>query len=424
MTLTPPHGPETTGTPLSRVGATLELDVGPVAHGGHCVARHGGRVVFVRHALPGERVLAVVTAGSDASSYWRADAVEVRQPSPDRIAPPCPWSGPGRCGGCDWQHAAPSAQRELKAAVVREQLARLAGVDWDGVVEELPDAPDGLGWRTRVSYAVDTDGRAGLRVHRSHGVVPVDRCRIAHPSVQEAGVTGRTWPGVSSVDVVVSVGTGDRLVLVDGAVDRADRSAAAVVVERALGRDFRVTGAGFWQVHPRAADVLAEAVLAGVEAQEGEWVLDLYCGVGLFAAGLAAAVGPNGRVIAVESDRQAVADARANLADLPQVRVEAGRTDRVLRRASVHRADVAVLDPPRSGAGRAVVDQLVALAPRVICYVACDPASLARDVARLATGGYRLQALRAFDLFPMTHHVECVAVLVPQAGRRRGSARN
>jgi tRNA/tmRNA/rRNA uracil-C5-methylase (TrmA/RlmC/RlmD family) len=389
------------------VGTSLTVEVGPVAHGGHCVARHEGRVVFVRHTLPGETVRAVVTDGAEGSSFWRADAVEVLTPAADRVPPPCPWSGPGRCGGCDWQHVSVPAQRALKAEVVREQLAHLAHLDVAVDVEPVPGDVNGLGWRTRVTWAVGEDGSAGLRRHRSHEVVPVDSCRIAHPLVDEAGVTRTTWPGRGSVEVSASVATGERLVLPDG---RGDGALTEVVADRG----FRVTGGGFWQVHPGAAATLLAAVMDGLQPQPGDTALDLYGGVGLFTARLAEVVGPTGRVTLVESDRVAVADARHNLAELPAVRVERGRVDHVLRRLRTGRADLVVLDPPRSGAGRAVVD-LVArqVRPRRVAYVACDPAALARDLTWFAERGYRLTGLRAFDIFPMTHHVECVALLEP-----------
>jgi tRNA/tmRNA/rRNA uracil-C5-methylase (TrmA/RlmC/RlmD family) len=391
-----------TAVPQTAVGTTVTVDVGPVAHGGHCVARHEGRVLFVRHALPGERVRALVTEGHESSSFWRADAVEVLTASADRVEPPCPFAGPGRCGGCDWQHASPAAQRELKAAVVREQLSRLAGLDVEVAVEEVPGGH--LGWRTRVRWAVDAAGRAGLRVHRSHEVVHVDRCRIAHDLVTAADVTGRSWPGVGAVEVAASTATGETLVRPDGA-------GPGELTEVVRGRAFRVTGGGFWQVHPGAAEALLAAVLDGLEPRPRESVLDLYAGVGLFAAFLADRVGPGGRVTVVESDRSAVQDARHNLADLPRVRVERGRVDSVLRRMRLRHADLVVLDPPRSGAGRSVVAQLSRVGARRLAYVACDPAALARDLRWFADGGYALRSLRALDLFPMTHHVECVAVL-------------
>jgi tRNA/tmRNA/rRNA uracil-C5-methylase (TrmA/RlmC/RlmD family) len=386
------------------------VDVGAVAHGGHCVARHEGRVLFVRHTLPGERVVAEVTEGEERSRFLRADAVEILEPSADRVAPPCPYSGPGRCGGCDFQHVRVPAQRELKAAVVREQLSRLAGLDHAVEVEPVDGDVDGLGWRTRVQFAVDTAGHAGLRKHRSHDLVQVDHCPISHPELP--AVLDRAWPGAEEVEVLRS-STGESLV-----IETTGRSmfveGPEILHEEALGRGFEVTGSGFWQVHPGAADVLVSAVLEALGPQPGERVLDLYAGVGLFSAFLAERVGPSGSVVAVESDSVAVADAARNLADLPQVESVVDRVERALRRGRLgERCDLVVLDPPRVGAKRAVVEPVAALRPRAVAYVACDPAALARDVAIFGEHGYRLSSVRAFDIFPMTHHVECVALLVP-----------
>lgn len=390
--------------------------VGAVAHGGFCVARHEGRVIFVRHALPGELVRVTVTEGKPASSYWRADAFEVIEPAQGRVEPPCPWAGPGRCGGCDWQHASLDVQRELKAAVVREQLARLAHLAVDVVVEPVPGDSGGLDWRTRVTYAVSGTGQAGLRAHRSHEVVAIDECRIAHPLVRDVPLSGNRWPGGSAVDVSVSPATGDCLVLVNGVRDAPFSSTShdgAAVNEEVAGRSFRVTGGGFWQVHPGAAEVLRSAVLDALAPKPGDSAADLYGGAGLFADALAERVAPGGRVTLVEGDRVAVADARHNLCDRDVVRIEGGRVDHVLRRRGLLRqADLVVLDPPRSGAGRAVVDLVTRLAPRRIAYVACDPAALARDLKFFAEREYVLAQLRAFDLFPMTAHVECVATIV------------
>jgi tRNA/tmRNA/rRNA uracil-C5-methylase (TrmA/RlmC/RlmD family) len=374
--------------------------------------------VFVRHALPGERVRAVVTEGGEAAAYLRADAVDVLVPAPDRVSPPCPYAGPGRCGGCDWQHASLAAQRRLKGAVVTEALTRLAGIQRSVEVEEVPGAPAGLGWRTRVRFAVDGEGRAGLRRHRSHAIEPVARCLIAHPLVEALGVEGRRWPGTQSVQAVAAVATGESLVL--PFPRPRPETGPEIVHERAAGRTWRVTGGGFWQVHPGGADTLATAVAEALDPRPGESAVDLYAGVGLFAGVVAPALGPGGRVTAVESDPTAVRDARHNLRDLRTVRVERGRADRVLDRLAgqgrLRRTDLVVLDPPRSGAGRGVVDRIARLRPRRVAYVACDPAALARDLAWLAERGYRLTGLRAFDLFPMTAHVECVVRLDRQRG--------
>lgn len=415
-----PRRPTRTDTAATGwTGQVIELTVERVAHGGHCVGRYEGRVVFVRHALPGERVNARVTEDR-GGSFCRADAVDILSASEDRVTPPCQYAGPGRCGGCDWQHATPAAQRELKAAVVREQLTRLAGLpDVPVTVEELPGGP--LHWRTRVQFAVGSDGRAGLRPHRRHDVIPIEDCLIAHEGVRVDWVVERKWPVAESVEVAAGA-DGQRVILVHGHNGRVRRHNGSPVslVESAGGRSWQVTGGGFWQVHPAAASTLAGCVSSMLSPQPGERVLDLYAGVGLFAGMLADEVGPTGRVLAVESDPRATEDALVNLADLPQAEMRQSRVDPALIEALAAEAsepgpayDLVVLDPPRSGAGREVAAALAGLGARAIAYVACDPAALARDLAAFAAAGYRLETLRAFDLFPNTHHVECVALLVP-----------
>ncbi len=405
-------------------------------HGGWCVARPDGAgepgepgapgqprqrgsgpVLFVRHALPGERVRAVVT--QTTARFARADAVDIIEAAPERVSPPCPYARPGGCGGCDWQHASLPAQREIKARIVSQQLRRIAGLERAVTVEPLPGDADGLGWRTRVRFAVGKDGTAGLYRHRSHEIVPVSDCLIAHPLVTEAAVTRTTWPGARWVEVAVAPATGQRAVLVSGRPAAGPRS----LTQRAADRDWRVAAAGFWQVHPGAADVLADAVLAALRPEPGQTALDLFCGAGLFAGVLAHAVGPGGAVIGVERDAAAVRDARANLRAVPWARVHRGDAAEVLSRMGLGGASAAVLDPPRTGADPALVDALCARpAPRggaglrAIAYVSCDPATLARDIAAFGRFGWRLDGLRAFDAFPMTHHVECLATLVPPAG--------
>lgn len=404
------------------VGTELTCDVGPVAHGGHCVARVEGRVVFVRHALPGERVRGVVT--EVRRGYLRADAVEVLTASADRVAPPCPYAGPGRCGGCDFQHATPAAQRLLKTAVVREQLERLGGLTADEVaalgveVVPLPGAdPSGLGWRTRVQYAVDAVGRAGFTLHRSHEVIPVDRCLIATPAIQAATVagepvTGRRWSDADRVEVVASTDA-EVSVVAERDRGRAVVAGPTTVRERVLDREFVLEAGGFWQVHPAAAETFAATVVELLSPQPGERAWDLYGGAGLFAAALAPHLGSNGRLTVVESDARAVAAGRRALDDLWTVRFVHAPVERALRDKRWTSVDLVVLDPPRAGAGRQVVDAIVARSPRAVAYVACDPAALARDVRTFRDHGWRLAALRAFDAFPQTHHVECVALLTP-----------
>lgn len=396
-------------------GRELELEVGAVAHGGHCVARSEGRVVFVRHALPGERVIAKVTE-DHGGSFCRADAVEVLTAAPGRVVPPCPLARPGECGGCDWQHATLELQRELKAAVVSEQLSRLAGIERDVRVEQVPGergASAGLGWRSRVRLVAGADGRAGLRAHRSHRVVPLEGhgCAIAVPGALDE-VLARTWRPGTELEVTKD-GAGavhERAITTKRGREQVRRLRGGMAREHAAGRDWRLEAYGFWQVHPGAAEVLAGVVGEWAAAPAGGRAWDLYAGVGLFAAVLAEQVGPDGAVLSVESGRHAVADGELNLADLPQVHWRTGRVERSLVHLT-ERPDVVVLDPPRKGAGRAVVQAIVEADPARVVYVACDPAALARDVATFTSLGFQLADLRAFDLFPMTHHVECVALL-------------
>ncbi|WP_367130514.1 MULTISPECIES: class I SAM-dependent RNA methyltransferase [Streptomyces] len=428
----------------SLVGEEYEVEVGPVAHGGHCVARtESGRVLFVRHALPGERVVAKVTEGESTSRFLRADAVKILESSKDRVPAPCPFSGPGKCGGCDWQHAKPGAQRRLKGEVIAEQLKRLAGLTpeeagWDGTV--MPAEGDKLpagqvpAWRTRVQYAVDAEGHAGLRKHRSHEVQVIDHCMIAAPGVSELGIEKREWPQIATVEAIAASGSADRQVILTPKpggrlpiveldkpvsvlrIGEKDKQVHRVhgrpfVRERADERTYRVGEGGFWQVHPQAADTLIKAVMQGLMPRKGDMALDLYCGVGLFAGALGERIGEKGAVLGIESGKRAVEDARHNLQDLDRVRIEQGKVEQVLPRTGIKQADIIVLDPPRAGAGKQTVQHLASLGARRIAYVACDPAALARDLKYFAEEGYAPATLRAFDLFPMTHHVECVAIL-------------
>ncbi|WP_017598323.1 class I SAM-dependent RNA methyltransferase [Nocardiopsis lucentensis] len=424
---------------MTRVGTELELTVDDVAHGGWCVGRHHDQVVFVRHALPGERVRVRVT--EQTSRFLRGEAVEVLTASPDRVEAPCPFAGPGKCGGCDWQHASLEAQRRIKAKVVADQLHRIAGIDRQITVEELPGHPDGLGWRTRVRFAVDRDGRPGLRRHRSHDIEPVDECLIAHPGVTELGVTDAVWKDVRDVEAVASATCADRAVVVTptraklGPLPELKASSAVLrrfkggrvqavrgrrgVRETVAGHEYRVSAGGFWQVHPAAGETLTTAVMDALAPKLGETALDLYCGAGLFTRPLAEAVGPQGRTMGVESGAEAVRDARYNLKGLEQARIEQGDVAAQLREWADVRADVVALDPPRTGAGAEVVRLIAGTRPRAVAYVSCDPATLARDLAEFDRAGYALVDLRAFDAFPMTHHVECLAVLEPVRKARR-----
>lgn len=383
----------------------IEVTVGAVAHGGHCVARHEGRVVFVRHALPGERVRVRITDTSHAS-FWRGETVDVLDVSPDRVTPPCPVAG--ECGGCDFQHIALPAQRALKTDVVREQVRRLAGIEWDGEVEAIPvpgRGDDGLAWRTRMQYVVDA-GRVGLRGHRSHNLVEIPGGGCPISTGPDAATLSRLAGGARTL--VVARGDTETTVVADGTVVAGPEE----VTQTVGGHEFRVDPTSFWQVHPSAADVLTRAVLDALDPRPGEFALDLYCGAGLFAAALSAA---GAQVIGIESDKAAVSHARRWASE---ARYLSGPVERVWRKVPP-RTDLVVLDPPRAGAGKTVVPRVAALGARSVALVSCDPAALGRDLGLFARHGYQLAGLRGFDLFPMTHHVECVALLTKSGSDHR-----
>ncbi|MBH0775092.1 class I SAM-dependent RNA methyltransferase [Nocardia bovistercoris] len=488
---------------------TFEVELGAPGHGGFCVARHEGRVVFVRHGLPGEVVRARVTEDR-GGSFCRADAVEIVAASPDRVEPRCPVSGPGGAGCCDFSFATPDAQRALKASVVAEQLRRLAGIEREVAVEAMPGAADGDGWRTRVRLAVDARGRAGVHGYRSAEVIDDLRCPQPVAGAMD-GIADRLWTPGS--DLVVAVdGDGVRHIVelapagpgadrgrgrrvesgrrtraeelseaADAASDRRDaagarrnggrrgverprggsrdgirrptgreddrgtseygagggpgaaeerRGAAARraaahaprdewviagsgrAVEFVSGRRWEVSATGFWQAHRGAAQCYSDLVAdwSGLRAGDRAW--DLYSGAGVLAAGMAERVGPTGAVLAVESARSAVADGHAALRDLPWLDLRADRVERWIAANALGPApEAVVLDPPRAGAGKEVIAALSEAGPARIVHIGCDPAAFARDLGLYLAAGYRLTELRAFDAFPATHHVECVALL-------------
>ena len=388
----------------------LVLHTGAAANGGSCVARHDGRVVFVRYALPGEVVRARVTG--DRGSYWHAEAIKIVEPSPDRVDSLCGIAGVGGAGCCDLAFAAPEAARVLKGQVVANQLARLGDFEWDGVAEPLGDGT-AHGWRTRVRLDTTAAGQAGF--HRYHSSELVTELNCAQlPGGMLDGLEEVAWSPGAHVYVAVD-DDGQRHVVQSGPRSGRKNSTRVVegnyeAVQRVGDRVWHIPVTAFWQAHRDAARTYSGLVAQWARLESGMTAWDLYGGAGLFAAVLAQAVGDTGEVITVDTSRGSSRAAHAALADLSCVSVV---TDSVRRALSTQRrrADVAVLDPPRSGAGREIIDQLVAAeVPRVI-HIGCEAASFARDVGLYRKQGYTVEELRVFDSFPLTHHVECVAIL-------------
>jgi tRNA/tmRNA/rRNA uracil-C5-methylase (TrmA/RlmC/RlmD family) len=387
----------------------LTLTVGAPANGGSCVARHDGRVVFVRYALPGERVRVRVTA--DRGSYWHAETIEVIEPSNDRIASLCPIAGVDGAGCCDLAFVDPAAGRALKAEVVSNQLARLGNYQWSDAVAPVSTAGP-TGWRTRIRLDVGADGRAGFhRYHSDELVVDLNCGQL--PAEMIDGLTDVAWPPGAHLHVVID-DDGQRHVA--RTVRQGRRNATDVVegsyqgVQRAGRHSWQVPVTAFWQAHRDAARTYSDLVGDWARPDPGMTAWDLYGGAGVFAAVLGDAVGESGQVVSVDSSRAATRSARATLADLPQVNVI---TDSVRRALTAQRdgADVAVLDPPRGGAGREVIDLLAAAEVRKIVHIGCEAASFARDIGLYQHHGYAVDKVSVFDSFPLTHHIECVALL-------------
>lgn len=388
-----------------KIGDLIEVSIEKVAHGGHFIARLDGAVIFVRHAIPGERCTIEIT--STGSSFNRADVVAISAPSEFRVEAPCPYSHRAGCGGCDFQHINPAYQRTLKSHIITEQFARIAKKDIQVEVEEVGPA---VGWRTRAIATTNRNGKLGFYKSRSHSIAPVDNCIICVDSMHFSEIAKRNLKGDVRVEISAS-SSGERTIAL--APTRGEEKVRitegpAVLHEVVDGRTLEVSQESFWQSHAKAPEILTKTVLDFAHFLSGEHVLDLYGGVGLFTAAIIDEVGPEGHVDLIEGSKVATEDARRNFSSHKNVTVATGDVAKLLPRVSS--ADVVVLDPPREGAGKDVISQIVALNPRAIVYVACDPAALARDTAYLEDHSYSLAGLRAFDLFPMTHHIECVAL--------------
>jgi len=388
-----------------KTGDLIEVTIEKAAHGGHFIARHEGAVIFVRHAIPGERCTIEVT--STGSSFNRADVVEVHEQSEHRVDAPCQYAHRAGCGGCDFQHINPAYQRQLKADVIKEQFSRIAKMPIEVEVEEVSKSTH---WRTRAIATTNRNGKLGFYKSRSHTVVPVTDCLICVETMQLKTLAASHLKGDMRVEVSAS-NTGERTIALapTRGEEKARISEGPVVLhENVLGKVLEVNQASFWQSNEKAPEVLTQTVLDFAQLKTGEHVLDLYGGVGLFTAAMVDAIGATGQVDLIEGSKVATADASRNFANYPNVTIATGDVAKLLPRITA--ADVVVLDPPRDGAGKEVIAHIARLSPRSIVYVACDPAALARDTAYLADHSYSLVKLRAFDLFPMTHHIECVAL--------------
>ena len=393
-----------TSTPRAvlSAGQIIRVTIEKVAHGGHFIARYEGAVIFIRHGLPGEVVDVAIT--SVGSSFNRGDVVAVIEASPDRVSAPCRYANRNGCGGCDFQHVEIAAQRRLKEDVITEQFARIAKMEIHVEVEEVSPA---LGWRTQATIGSDKQGRAGFYASRTNTIMAIDECLVLHPTIGYPAIQSQSWEPGARIQVSASTDGTSRLVA--GEIIQGDQVQNFTV----NGKSYQVSPDSFWQSNVNAPKVLVDCVSEFADVRAGDHLLDLYGGVGLFALQLLETIGTTGRIDLVEGSKSATADAAVNFAGAQNVKIHTGDVEKILPRFS--NADVVILDPPRDGAKKSVIASLVACQPRAIVYVACEPAALARDTALLRDANYTLEKVRAFDLFPMTHHIECVALFTPTA---------
>lgn len=410
---------------------TFDLTLEEMVHGGQALGRHGGRTIFVRYAIPGEHIVARLT--DDRGRYAFAEVVRVGQPSPQRVTPRCPHFGPGRCGGCHFQHIAYPAQLEYKRAVVRDQLRRLGGFADPSVLPTIP-SPDPWNYRAHVTLHADAEGQLCFVGTDERTLIPISECHIIRPELRALlDELDLDVPGLDRVRLQVGSEPDDRMVILSTQDDEfpalevtlpisvnfllsdnepVNLIGASHVRYGVRGRIFRVTAGGFFQVNLPQAETLIDLVLERLALRGDEVVLDLYAGVGLFTAFLAERAS---LVTAIESYPPAVTDADVNLSDLDNVDLIEGSVEDVLPELT-ERYDAAVLDPPRAGLSPEALDALVALQPRTIVYVSCDPATLARDAKRLVAQGYRMGEVQPVDMFPQTYHIECVTVFRARGG--------
>jgi 23S rRNA (uracil1939-C5)-methyltransferase len=356
-----------------------------MTYGGDALGRVDGKAIFVTGGLSGELVR--VCLEEDHAHFARARLLEVIEPSPDRITPRCPHAGwdATSCGGCHWQHIDYAAQLRFKMAIVREQLQRIGRIP-DPPVRNIIPSPAIWQYRNHAQFHVTSDGRLGFQAARSHRVIPIEQCFIIEPPLQEWLQAQRT-------------------------VDHAGEHRLSV---RASNRqypianvEFYVSPESFFQVNVSLIETLVGDVLAGLKLRPTDTILDAYCGVGLFSRFIAPQVT---RVIGIESNISAQTDYARNPAGFDNVEFHLGRVEQILPKITIH-FNAALFDPPRAGCGLQMINAVVAQQIDRVVIVACDPATLARDVRQLLDRQYTLIAAQPIDLFPHTYHIETIAVL-------------
>jgi 23S rRNA (uracil1939-C5)-methyltransferase len=400
-----------------------QVDLTSLVYGGDAMGRlPDGRAVFVPYALPGEKVR--VQLMEEKKGHARGNLVEVLLPSPERITPRCRHFSD--CGGCHYQYLPYERQLEIKQSILREQLQRIANLS-EAPVDPVVPSPNPWNYRNTLQFHLTADGKIGFQAADSHRVVAISECHLPEEALNE------TWPqlefeplaGLERVEL--RQGAGEELLLIlEGDADQApefqtELRLSAVYTSggemqllageefiwmEVLDRAFKVSAGSFFQVNSRQAEVMIEHLLSILPLSPQASVLDLYCGVGLFSAFMAPRVN---RCVGIEVSPWACDDFTINLDEFDNVELYVGAAETVLPGLEF-KADMVVMDPPRSGVDKIVLDEMVKMKPTLIAYVSCDPATLARDTRRLLSGGYQLERVTPFDMFPQTYHIESISL--------------
>lgn len=384
----------------------IEVTLTGIGHLGQLIGRYSGKVVFVSYGIPGETVRVKVI--KDEGDYLRAEIVEVLEPSIFRENPPCKYFGV--CGGCSFQHIAYIYQTKLKEIVVMEQLKRLGGFENPEEFTNLTiKADQPYNYRNRADFSINRHRQLGFRARHSHRFIHIDYCFIMHEQINRflAILQGKnTKRKTHNVTIRYGVNTGQWLIQPE--IDASQiATGQKFYTERLLGKEFIISDASFFQVNTYQAENLVKTVLKYI-TEEDKVVIDAYAGVGTFTVFLAERAE---KVIAIEESKSAYKDAKININGLKNIEYICDKTENVLKNRKIE-ADAIVLDPPRVGCMKEVLEGIAEQRIKKIIYVSCEPSTLARDLKYLKERGYSLLEIQPIDMFPQTYHIETVALLV------------
>ena len=381
------------------IGEILTLDIGNIANGGHFVARHDNQIIFVRHAISGETAKVKVTAINSRFAF--GDAVEILKPSKDRISPPCKYSHPEGCGGCDFQHINYNVQSDLKKEVLKDQFKRITKID---ILPEIITAnpSNGLHWRSRLNLAISENKKVGLRAHKSNNVIEIDECLIALKEINKSDIFSANWDSKENLNISCSSTNQINISQVNKSIIGPDK-----LTENVDKNEYTISPKSFWQSHINAPSLLLQQVIKDADIQQDQIVCDLYGGVGLFTLPISKLIGKNGQIHLIEMNDTCIEDANIMFEHIDNIYIHHGTVEQKL--GSVKKIDTIILDPPRNGVSKQVINQMIEKKPNTIIYVSCNPSTLARDSKILLDNKYSLSNIVGLDLFPMTHHLESVA---------------